>query len=425
MDAFIRAAVARVTGASAAEFDWNESRTTPDEIARLVATDGPADLVFVTDHVNETTRAFDPELVDLANENDRVAIGGELQTVVETQPGSGRYAPAPEVLLYGGPDRMREHGGWHYGISAEWLATLQSACRPAGAPRAELHRVLAYCRTHRIAHALSHPLDGHTLDLETTLTAVAACRFIEVVNGGFGSDSADRLARYLAVHNCLRSRPDGASPCADAVAADRDARWLAAHVRDRSGDGATYVADDLVTWGGSDAHLGRYDRVCVRYRPPVGIRTPGFPELVSDMLDTPTAALIAEDVLTIEGRGNGLVSCLAEVLGLVLVNARRNLATFREPRRLARLVALAPALAVGEVLRHRRQQQRLGAALDRVLATMETALVSNGPGRGRVQDSLSASAATDRLPCQSSADGKQISTSLRRSIRSTSRSVAT
>jgi len=376
MDAFIRDAVARVTGESAEDFDWTESRTTPEEIARLVAPGGVADLVFVTDHLNETTRAFDPDLVDLANANDRVAIGGELQTVVEAPTGSGRYASAPEVLLYGGTERMAERGGWHYGISAAWLTEMQEACRPADAPRPELHRVLAYCRAHRIAHGLSHPLDGHSLDLETTLTAIGACRFIEVVNGGFGSDSARRLARYLAVHNRLRSRPDVARALADRGAGDGAADGLARHLTTRADRDATYVADDIVTWGGSDAHLGRYDRVCVRYRPPADVARPGFAALVSDMLDTPMSKVVADEVFAIEGRGNGLASVLVEVLGLVLINARRSWATFRTPRRLARLVALAPALAVSEVLRHRRQQQRLGAALDGVLAAMESALNS-------------------------------------------------
>ena len=377
MDGFIRAAVARVTGESAEDFDWTESRTTPEEIGRLVAPGGVADLVFVTDHLNETTRTFDPELVDLANVNDRVAIGGELQTVVETPHGSGRYASAPEVLLYGGTERMHEGGGSHYGISAAWLAELQDACRPTGAPRPELHRVLAYCREHRIAHGLSHPLDGHTLDLETTLTAIAGCRFIEVVNGGFGSDSARRLARYLDVHNRLRAQPNRVFACADDVAGDGAAGRLARHLTDRAGGEAPYVADDIVTWGGSDAHLGRYDRVCVRYRPPADVRVPGFAELVADMLDTPLSEVRADAVFTIEGRGNGLASVLIEVLGLVFVNARRSWATFRTPRKLTRLLALAPTLAVGEVLRHRRQQQRLGVALDQALAILESTLASS------------------------------------------------
>ncbi len=384
MDGFIRAAVARVTGESAEDFDWTESRTTPEEIGCLVAPGGVADLVFVTDHLNETTRAFDPELVDLANENDRIAIGGELQTVVETPPGSGRYASAPEVLLYGGTDRMRERGGAHYGISAAWLAEMQDACRPVGAPRPELHRVLAYCRARRIAHGLSHPLDGHTLDLETTLTAIAGCRFIEVVNGGFGSDSARRLARYLEVHNRVRSRPGLARSLAEGERGDGVVGRLARRLMNGAGGAAPYIADDIVTWGGSDAHLGRYDRVCVRYRPPADARAPGFAALVSDMLDTPLSEVRADEVFTIEGRGNGLASVLIEVLGLVLVNTRRSWATFRTPRKLARLLALAPRLAVGEVLRHRRQQQRLGADLDRVLASMESSLGS-GAGEAAVE----------------------------------------
>ena len=211
MDVFIRACVTRVTGVPADNFDWSESLTTADDIARLLhpggSTPPAADLVFLTDHVNETTTTFDPDLIDLAIAEPRLAIGGELQTVVESPAGSGQYKAAPEILLYGGADRVRARGGWHFGINAELLADMHRTCRPDGHPRVELHRGLAYCRSHRIAHALSHPLDGHRLPLTDTLAAIAACRFIEAVNGGFGSDSTRRLMRYITLHNRAAAAP--------------------------------------------------------------------------------------------------------------------------------------------------------------------------------------------------------------------------
>src|SRR5690606_4595568 len=57
MDAFIRTAVERVTGEPADDFDWSESLTTAEELAALLEVRDERsriDLLFVTDHVNET-----------------------------------------------------------------------------------------------------------------------------------------------------------------------------------------------------------------------------------------------------------------------------------------------------------------------------------------------------------------------------------
>lgn len=374
MDGLIREAVERVTGESAEAFDWTESLTTADQIARVLRSgDGErgADLVFVTDHVNETVRELDPDLVALATSEPRVALGAELQTVLESPHGSDQYLDAPEVLLYGGPDRVRSAGGWHYGLSAEILEDIQRSCLPAGSRRVELHRVLAYCRENQIAHAISHPLDGHFVELPQVLRAISACRFIEAVNGGYGSDSTRRLLRYIALHNDTvpssagaRSGPDGAREPSGGDAADI-ARWLAGRLA--APGPHEHVADGIIPWGGSDAHLGRYDRVCMMYRPPSGPGVPGIAELTRDMLETKTSALLSDRVFQIEGRGNGLGSVIGEVMRLVIANARRNASTFRGPKKFTRLLLLAPYLAVAEILRDRRQNLRLGALLDEVL----------------------------------------------------------
>jgi len=373
MDDLIRGAVERVTGESAEAFDWSESLTTADEIARVLhGTDGRpgVDLIFVTDHVNETVTEIDADLVALASSEPRVALGAEIQTVLESPLGSGTYLDAPEVLMYGSPDRVRSPGGWHYGISAETLADIQKRCRPAGARRIELHRVLAYCRENRIAHAISHPLDGHFVELPQVLRAISSSRFIEAVNGGYGSDSTRRLMRYIELHNA--AVPLGAEASSSVpLEPENDAphaiaRWLVERLRAESAVG-DHVADGIVPWGGSDAHLGRYDRVCMMYRPPAHASAPGIPEMVTDMIDTPAAELLSECVFEIEGRGNGLASVIGEVLQLIVINARRNASTFRGARRFARLLALAPYFALEEILRGRRAQTRLGTLLDDVL----------------------------------------------------------
>lgn len=353
MDAFIRDCVARVTGVPADDFDWTESLTTAEEIACLLhpAHDGPpaADLVFLTDHVNETTTAFDSDLIDLAIGEPRLAIGGELQTVVESPPGSGRFEEAPEILLYGTPDRVRARGGWHYGINAELLADMHRVCRPSAHPRVELHRGLEYCRRHGIAHALSHPLDGHRLPLFETIGAIAACRFIEAVNGGFGSDSTRRLMRYITLHNA-------SDDSAALLLGDRVPPW---------------IADGIVPWGGADAHLGNYARVRMLYQPPAHVTRPGIADFVRDMVETRPTQLLADGVFGIEGRGNGSAAVVSEVLRLVAANARRNRATFRGLRRGLRLGVLAPYLALRELLSQRRQQIALARRLDEALDEVE------------------------------------------------------
>lgn len=373
MDDLIRGAVERVTGESAEAFDWSESLTTADEIERVLhGADGRpgVDVIFVTDHVNETVTEIDRDLVALASSEPRVALGAEIQTVLESPLGSGTYLDAPEVLMYGSPDRVRSPGGWHYGVSAETLADIQKQCRPAGARRIELHRVLAYCRENRIAHAISHPLDGHFVELPQVLRAISSSRFIEAVNGGYGSDSTRRLMRYIELHNAAAAVraavSEGAPLEPEADSAEAISLWLVERLQAEAALG-DHVADGIIPWGGSDAHLGRYDRVCMMYRPPANATTPGIPEMVADMLDTPAAELLADRVFEIEGRGNGLASVIGEVMQLIVINARRNASTFRGARRFARLLALAPYLAMEEILRGRRAQTRLGTLLDDVL----------------------------------------------------------
>jgi len=93
----------------------------------------------------------------------------------------------------------------------------------------------------------------------------------------------------------------------------------------------------------------------------------GVADFLRDMVATPARELLDDAVFTIVGRGNRLGRCLGEVLRLVARNARRNRETFRGPRRLARLAAIGPTLAVQRVLELRRDQARLGAELDRAL----------------------------------------------------------
>jgi hypothetical protein len=290
---------------------------------------------------------------------------------VESPAGSGEYRAAPEVLIYGGPDKVSSRGGSHYGIHEGILSALQESCRPAGSTRVELYRVLGWLRDQGMAHALAHPLDGHFLDLSETLATLSACRFPEAVNGGFSGDSSRRLLRYADIHNRLirdGSRLGGAM-------SENGTTSLALRMIERISSGnANFVAPGVVPWGGSDAHLGRYDRVSMRYRPPEGSKGSGVAELLRDMVETPTQELLEERTFEIEGRGNDLLSCLGEVMRLIAGNAWRNRSTFRGPRRMARLVAIGPTLGVRKVLRHRRHQDRLGLELDQVLAEAERAL---------------------------------------------------
>lgn len=375
MDGYIRSAVERVTGESADEFDWSESLTRAEDLHRVLEQGGRdqrVDLLFVTDHVNETTRELDPDLVALAATDGRVLLGAEVQTVAEDPPGSGRFAAAPEMLLYGGPDRVRSPGGRHFGVNAETLLDLHRRCRVAGEEKPELCRLLSYCREHRIAHALAHPLDGHFASLPTVLLALSSCRFPEVVNGGFSGASARRLHRYIRVHNALTgsggsgSIPSEACPPPPSENPRRLAGWLAERLSIAGTDG---VPPTSIPWGGSDAHLGDYGRVRIAYR--ATRRGAGIPEMLAEMLDTPGRRLLEEEAFTIVGRGTRLGSCLAEVLRLVGQNARRNRATFRGPRRTARLAVIGPWLAIRKVLRHRIHQERLGRGLDRVLDEAE------------------------------------------------------
>lgn len=394
MDALIRAAVERVTEEPADGFDWSESLTTAEELAAMLqARDERSriDLLWVTDHVNETTTAFHPDLVALAAAEPRVGLGAEIQTVAEEPPGSGRWVAAPEVLVYGGPDRVAAGSGWRYGLDEPLLAELQSECRPPGAPRAEVRRLLAACRARGLAHAVAHPLDGHACGLATTLEVLASSRFVETVNGGFSGDSTRRLERYLRLHAAVAGGDGsrygiagGREPAVDgldtvgppavadgSVATGALAGWLVTGLA-AGRLGASPVAPAAVAWGGSDAHLGDYARVRVAWDPPAG-GAGGMGDLLRDMAATPPHELLADRVFAIDGCAARLTSCLGEVLRLVARNAVRNRHTFRGPRRLARLAAIGPSLAIRRVLELRRAKERLGRQLDAVLAAAEAA----------------------------------------------------
>lgn len=336
MDSYIRWAVEKVTGESAESFNWSESLTTAAQLQAMLPGEGRrgiTDFLIITDHVNETTKAFDPDIIDLAVNDDRIAHGLELQTVIESPPGSGLYKVAPEVLIYGGVEKTQSDRGTFYGMSATDLQRLQQACRPPDAPRAELHRVLAWCRTHQLAHALAHPLDGHFLELEELLPCLEACQYLEVVNGGFSGDSARRLQRLI-----------------DSQIGPSASRWTA--------------------WAGSDAHLGKYDRVLVRWKPPVQA-SPTIGDFIESMICTDPVTAFQEKLFSIEGRGASLLSCLGEVNRLIFHNARNNYDTFKGWRRLSRLVVLGPWYGLRKVIRHRRHQRRLGKAMDLYLSRNE------------------------------------------------------
>jgi hypothetical protein len=227
-----------------------------------------------------------------------------------------------------------------------------------------VHRLLAACRERGLAHALAHPLDGHRCDLPTTLGVVAACKLVETVNGGFSGDSTRRLERFVALYNRVP--------------------WGAAGAEGGGGGASPRRVDEpvdgIVPWGGSDAHLGDYARVRMVWQPR---GEGGMADLLRDMAETPARELLAEGAFAIDGRGARLAGTLGEVLRLVARNASRNRATFRGPRRLARLAAIGPALAVRRVLELRRAKERLGRELDALLeaAAGEEALPPDAGGQ--------------------------------------------
>ena len=293
-------------------FDWGECPTRVTQLEKLVKTGAspPVGIVAVTDHVNPRSHRLADELLRVAAREPRIAASAEVQCVEQDL--DGTYRPAPEVLVYGGGERVSGPYGPYYGLSQETLDHLFQSCRAPGLETVQTTRVLRYCEDRGIACCLAHPLDENELSLAGLFHLISRARFVETLNGGFPETSTAILEDFVRFQNRIvagegpspeeRLRYPKASALAD---------WIAA--------GNPSI---LHPFGGSDAHCGHFDRVVVSFqskRP-----TPSAGDLFSTMVEAPVSSLLSDNTLVPLGKPGTGWSVLNDVVRLVTWNLWRN-----------------------------------------------------------------------------------------------------
>lgn len=292
---------------------WSECFTRPDQLIDLLnqkRARQPVGLITVTDHMNVRSHRLRDSLLLAAARDPRLAACAEI-TCVERDT-DGVFRRAPEVLVYGGPRPVEGPFGRHFGLSQEIIDDIFKNCRAPGMDEVRASLVLDHCAARGLACALAHPFDGHKLSLEATLDLISRGRFVETVNGGFPAVSTRILEDLISFQNRIvsgwRLRPETA------------VRYpLARKLQEKIIDQGRSM---LIAWGGSDAHLRRFSRVVVRFlsykpRPVAG-------DLFSAMLNKEPIDHILDGTFSVQGRPGTMLSVVADVVPIVLLNIWRN-----------------------------------------------------------------------------------------------------
>jgi hypothetical protein len=330
---------------------WSECFTTIEKLAGLLREDAglrrPVHMLLVTDHMRTRSHRLPRTHLEAAAREDRIALGAELAT--SWRDVDGRAKRGPEILAYGRPDPVDGEAGPYFGLDNSLLEELYDTCldREGGELDTLLARDLLLARG--VAHALSHPFDGHALSIEGTFAAIGEFTFIESLNGGYYEESARVLHAFVALQNAII---EGAE--LPEVAMGGMTSRIVARMRRRG--------RPLFAWGGSDAHSHDFDRVVVSMaasdgRPPESLR-PG--DLFRAMLEieggTPAEAASATFVTV--GRTATPLTRLADVLTIIARNVHRNRLYFRNPVTLGRILARTAAITRRELHAHTILQSR-------------------------------------------------------------------
>jgi hypothetical protein len=320
-------------GAAASRVVWAECDTTIEMIEALLAgrlTSKPVDLVVLTDHMSPQRHAIEPATLELARRCHRFAIGSEIRTCLPD--GTGGFMAAPEVLLYGVPERHRSEAGSHYGLTQPLVDGIFDTCIRPGATVPDLYLLREYCVRERIVHALAHPLDGHALALTRLIDAIRSFGVIETLNGGYPQLHARLLGRLL------RTLEEEGSP--------------------ENGQPGRRVS--FVELGGSDAHIDDFDRVvtllaCDDEEVDAGT----FIAALARAVDDPAAA----SRITPSGHGISGAALRWEILRLIVKNLAWNRHLLASWWRLPGMLARGISIASGELRGKNRTSGKVSAEL--------------------------------------------------------------
>jgi hypothetical protein len=350
----ISAVIRRFAGEES-PISWSECFIGIDQLEELLqrghGNHWPVHMILVTDHMRlRSHRLLDGHLAAAAR-TQRLALGAELAT--RTRDTDGEYHDGPEILAYGGPHLVQGPHGPYYGLPQELIDEIYDTCLADDGEDLCTRRTRDFLCRRGIAHALSHPLDGHALSLEATLDIISEFAFVETLNGGYSARSARMLDAFVRVNNAL---------VAGAILPLQDlgptGRRIVRHIQRH---GRT-----IQPWAGSDAHHRDFDRVVTAMAMPEGRRaedlTPG--DLLATMIAQGSRPRRRQECDAPErssfvplGRAATPLSLLADVSAIVIRNFRDVVRQCKNPVTLSGIAASTISITRDE-LRWRRELQR-------------------------------------------------------------------
>jgi hypothetical protein len=345
----IRAALGDSTGCT-----WRECFTPVSRLVALLddpAAEPPVGIVAVADHQTAAHHRLPDDALRAAAREPRLALCAEVWC--EERDRDGVFRKAPEVLVYGGSERVDGPFGPHYGLSQALLDELFETCRAAGRRNPQTSQVLEFCGRRGLACALAHPFDGHDLSLEATFDLISRGRFVETVNGGFPAASTRVLEDLIAFHNRIVA--------GGRLGAVEGLRYPAARRL------AERIADErrplLHPWGGSDAHSHAFARVTMRFLSDEP--APAAGDLFRAMLERPVGSLLLDGTFRVCGRPGSALSVMDDVVRIVMRNVWFNLKHFGNPVKFADVIRRTRAIVAGELGRRARRQAALHRDVER------------------------------------------------------------
>ncbi len=259
LDDAIREGICRACGADTSAV-WSECFTPIERILQLLerprgGPHGPVHMVTVTDHMRSRSHRLPEGHLRAAAADHRLALGAELAT--RTRDIDGRYHKGPEILAYGGPERVQGPAGEYYGLSQALIDELYDTCLDDEHGELCTRRARDLLLERGVAHGISHPFDGNFLSFEGLFCVISEFAFVETINGGYFSDSAQVLDAYIRFNNAVLAGARLPEHLLNPMT-----RRILSHIR-RHGR-------PIYPWSGSDAHVSHLDRVVVAMADPAG-----------------------------------------------------------------------------------------------------------------------------------------------------------
>jgi hypothetical protein len=353
LDPLIGVAMRRVAGQDT-RARWSECFTRVEHLGALLrrgrTRHGPLQIVLVTDHMRARAHRLPDRHLAAAAADHRLGIGAELTT--RTRDVDGRIRRGPEILAYGGPALVRGPHGPYHGLSGRLLEELYDTCLDDERRELSTRRARDLLLHRGVAHALSHPLDGHRLSLRGTFALISEFAFVETVNGGFFADSARALSAYVRFNNAVlqgaRLPEKVLTPAA---------RQVVEHILERG--------RPVHPWSGSDAHSHDLDRVVISMDAGPGRRVEdlGAGDLLAAMLHVAEGGAAAltdpgPPLFVTLGRPGTPLSQVTDIAAIIVRNALRAFRDVHNPLTMARLMQGAVTITRQELARRRRDRAR-------------------------------------------------------------------